>query len=141
MDDIRAWIEGGLVVAGLGLGYRAILWFAPGFLAKKIHEAIKAIKISSWLRNSNHPKRRKAFVALMEWLEDEIPEPGQGRSFYAYHAEQVASWLRFGSPPAWAKALEAFGDKLDTQLDADLKEIGTDSLAPEQPTAEPPKGA
>lgn len=127
MIDLHTLAGGAVAVLGLGLGIRAVGWFLPGFLTKKVHALYEAAKMSPWWHDPAHPKRARWLLATAELLEDEIPEPGQGKAVYAQLGADIAglSPILAGTARTWAGALEKVGDALDTELDAAIKGIAS----------------
>lgn len=122
---MSAWLSGLGVAAGVAVSFWALGRFLPPFLVKQIHGLFARAKASPWFRNPAKPKRARLLLALAEFLEDEIPEPGQGREFYAALGARVASLAPFlvGTGPKWADALEKAGDAIDLELDEEIKDL------------------
>lgn len=123
----------GLVGAiALGLGIRAIGWFAPKIVANKIHELFTSIKDSAWVRDKAHPKRAEWLVATAKLLEEEIPNPGDGKQIYLDIGNALAGSMLIlkGTGDKWADALEKIGDAVDLELDADVIELAAKAPCP-----------
>lgn len=131
MEHLQGMLAGAAVLFGIGGVIWAIGAFLPGLLAKKFHAGFEEVRGSAWLKDQAHPKRLAWFVATLALLEEEIPEPGTGKAFYAPLGEWIAGLLPvlMGTGPKWAAALEKIGDKLDTELDEDLKALAAPPVA------------
>ncbi len=124
---MNAWITGIGIMAALSSGIWVIGRFLPALIVKKVHGLFEAAKSSSWWREPAHPKRARLLLAAAEFLEDEIPEPGQGTALYANLGAQVATItpLLAGTGSKWAAALEKAGDAINLELDDEIKELAT----------------
>lgn len=150
--DWNGWMQGLAAAAAMTVILWAIGRVLPGLVVRKLREAFEWAKSSAWMRAK--PYRVRLLVALLQFLEEELPEPGAGREFYAALGEAVASlpvrwaatWppvlrgpLRFlaavmaGSGPKWAALFEKVGDAADTELDAELLELAKAADAPPTP--------
>lgn len=123
LDYIKELATGGVLMAGAGAAFWFLRAKVPGLLVAKFDAGVDALRASPWIRDQAHPHRLKLLVAVLVFLEGELPEPGQGKDFYDRLGTAVAarmpSLLR--SPEKWSAALMAAGDAIDTQIDADLK--------------------
>jgi hypothetical protein len=127
---VNDWLSGLAVTAGIAGVFWAGGKFLPELLVKKMREGFDWLKASAWLRDPNKPKRARWFVATLELLEDELPEPGQGKAFYDAAGVFICGlWapLALGGS-RWAKVLEKAGDALDTELDREILELAQDKL-------------
>ena len=122
---MKEWIAGAALVMGLGLGITALGYFLPGYIVGKIQKAFEWAKKAAWMRDPAHPHRLKLLRAATEFLEKEIPEPGEGKELYAALGADIAGShvLLAGTGPKWASVLEKCGDAIDTELDAEIKEL------------------
>jgi len=134
---MNAWISGIGIAVALSGGIWAIGKFIPGILVKKVHGLFAAAKVSPWWRDAAHPKRARLLLAVAEFLEDEIPEPGQGKALYEALGAKIAALmpLLIGTGPKWASALEKAGDAIDTELDSEIKDISALIATPVTPAA------
>ncbi len=123
---IPGWMEGVAAVAALGLGAKALSWFLPGLIAKKIDAAFETLRASAWLRDPAKPKRVKAYLALLDLLEEELPDPGQDRGVYQAAGAWIASLVPIlaGSGPRWAQVLGKIGDAIDLEAEEEIKKLG-----------------
>ena len=113
-------VAGGFWVAG-----RVI----PGMIADKLHQGFDWARNSAWMRDPAHPHRLRFLLALLVFLEAELPEPGQGEAFYNGLGIATNGVLRFGSAAQWAKAWQQIGDRADAQMDKDLKVLEGELVA------------
>lgn len=125
-------IASGVGIFALGLAIRAIGGFLPGFVVKKVHSLFVAAKTSPWWKDAAHPKRAKWLQATAELLEDEIPEPGQGKAAYEALGGRIASMtpLLAGTGAKWAAAIEKACDAVNLELDKEIKELATSEPKP-----------
>ncbi len=126
---MNAWLT--TIGVGLVIGL-AVGRFLPAFVVKKVHGFFAWAKSDPWFRNPAKPKRIKWLLATAELLEDEIPEPGQGKALYALLGAKISGALPIlsGTSGKWASALEKAGDALDTELDDEIKQLAADIAPP-----------
>lgn len=124
-ENMKGWLEAAAIVAAVGGAAWAMGKYLPGIIVKKLHAAFEAVRGCEWIRNPARPKRAAWLVATLVLLEDELPEPGAGKEFYAELGAGVAklSPMLIGTGPKWAAALEKIGDAIDTELDDEIKEL------------------
>lgn len=120
---MQAWLQGIGIALGITVGIWSIGKFLPGLIVKKLHAVFAWAKQSPWFKNIAKPKRAKLLFVLAEFLEDEIPEPGTGKEFYAALGNKIAglSPILIGTGAKWAAALEKGGDAIDLALDNEIK--------------------
>lgn len=143
MDALHAWVAGIGSTVALAGGIWAVGKYLPGIIVTKVHGLFNAAKVSPWWRNPAHPKRARWLLATAELLEDEIPEPGQGKELYAQWGAATAalSPLLIGTAGKWAGAYEKCGDAVDTGLDVEIKTLAAELAAPCVPApVVPPAG-
>ncbi len=124
MIDSQTIFGGALAGMAMLAGFWALGKFGPGLLTNKLHEGFEAVKNSGWVRDPAHPKRAKALVSLVELLEDEVPEPGEGKELYDAIGAGIAGYCRVGSAAQWSKVSQQFGDSINLELDEEIKEMG-----------------
>lgn len=151
MIDIQGYLYGLAATAAAGFFFRWLAGAAPGFLTARAQALYLLARESPWWRDPAHPHRARLLLALVELLEAEIPNPGEGKAFYARLGEALAGLparlsvkapaflkppllalaaLMIGTGPKWAAVLEKTGDALDTQLDGELKELAAAQVLP-----------
>jgi hypothetical protein len=137
------WLEALIVPLVVGGFFWVLMRYAPGMLVKWLHATFEWAKANEWMRAKPH--RVALLVAVIRFLEEEVPDPGTGKEFYADLGARMASlparlaavapiWLKgplgilvvlmAGSGSKWSEALEKAGDAIDTELDDELKELG-----------------
>lgn len=116
------WIEGALGIAIAGFIARHLV---AGLAIKKIHTAFESFRNSAWVREPSRPSRAKMLAAILACLEEELPDAGKGHDFYLAIGNKVASAnpALTGMAGLVASVLEPLGDALDTELDADIKDL------------------
>lgn len=138
IQAISAGLVGAVAVTG---GLWALGKYGPGLVVRRIRDGLDNVKASAWVRDPARPKRAKALLAVLELLEDEIPEPGQGQEVYDSLGIEISAYtrvglLQIGSAAQWAKVLRQFGDAVDTELDDEIKQLaGQDNQGPALPPA------
>lgn len=114
-------------LAALGAAVAGGLWafdrYVPDFVANKIHDAIQWLKTNEWMRNPAKPHRLNLLVALLKFIEAEVPDPGEGQELYDALGNEIASRLKVGRADRWAASARKLGDKIDTELDDDIKKL------------------
>ena len=128
------WLE----VAGAGLVISfGIGKFLPGMVIGKIKAWLDKAKVSPWWRDTAKPWRWNMLISLFQFLEGELPNEGSPEEgpFYEKWGNRIVGWLSFipilkGTAGTWAKALNNAGNKLDTELKADVKEMSAPQIPP-----------
>lgn len=148
----------GLVGGALLLGLKALVHWGPRLAVPFLHNVLEAARLSAWLNEPAHPKRRALFRAALEWADEELPDPGAGREVYAALGEWLVrlpltlsalapaplkppllalAALFAGSSKSWAAAAAAFGDAADLEVKAELKALDAPPPSPEPAPAPP----
>lgn len=122
---MKAMLAGFGISLCLGGGIWALGRFLPGFLTGKVHGFFVWAKAAPWFRDLSKPWRLRWLLATAELLEQEIPDPGQGKALYTALGAQIAgsTAILAGTGGKWASALEKVGDALDTELDGEVLEL------------------
>ena len=141
---MKDWLHGLLLLAAGAAFFWALCRYLPGLAVRKVHDLFVLIRGSAWMRAKPH--RARLLLALIQLLEEEIPEPGTGREFYAGLGEAIAKLpatassrapvllkapllalgvMLTGSGPKWADVLEKVGDAVDTELDEEIKSLAS----------------
>lgn len=119
------WIVGIGTAAGLFVGLWAVGKYLPGIVVKKMRQGFEFMKNSPWMKNPAKPHRIKWLLATAEMLEEEIPEPGEGKEVYAVLGAKIAASLPIltGSAGKWADALQKGGDAINLELDQEIIDL------------------
>ena len=129
-QELVGGMAGGCAVSA---AFWIVGYFVPGMVVKRVHSLFEDLRGSTWIRDPSRPKRIKWLAATIELLEDEIPEPGQGRDLYDGLGNFVSRHIPVGSSQKWADALQKIGDAIDTELDHDIKDMASVPVAPLSP--------
>lgn len=126
-DHASAWLAA-LAVSGTGISFAvwALGRILPGLVVGELAKLFGRLRSSAWLHDTAHPKRMAAYKALLEVIEEELPEDGEHEEFYEFMALWISEHVRLfvGSAKALEKALRGIGDKIDHALDEEIAAIG-----------------
>lgn len=127
IQTVAAGVVGAVAITG---SFWAAGKFGPGLVVKKLDALFHAAKDSAWIRDPAKPHRARLLLAAAEFLEEEIPDKGEGQEVYDALGAEISGYVHFGSPAQWAKVTRQFGDAVDTELDEDIKELGAPPTPP-----------
>lgn len=133
---IKEMVEG-FAVAGVGVW--ALRTFLPGFLVKQIDAGFDAARAHPFFKNPAKPWRANWLKATLEFFEGELPNPGENREIY----DAAGAWVESraivfaGTGSKWAKAFGEAGDKLDTKVQEDIKQLVAEQAAAANPPSPP----
>lgn len=131
IEPLQQFIVSNLAGIGVGGGVGLALFLGAKFGPRLLQARLKALFLgarSGWLLDQEKPKRLKAYLAVLELFEDEIPESNDPSAdgiflrlgtYISSHLPPLIS----GTPSSWAKLIRSLSDETDAAMDAEIAEI------------------